>query len=368
MADKTRRRDESNLTFSHLFLVFIVISFTLPQLISSKCVLFNFGDSNSDAGGLSAGLGFYLGPPSGRSFFHRTTGRFSDGRLYIDFICEGLKINYMSHYLESSGSNFTHGVNFAVAGAATVDAGTPFSLPVQVLQFLHFKNKTRELRPQGLGSLITEEEFGNAIYSFDIGQNDISFELTDNATYTRVLEGIPAIISRIKDAILSIMKNGGKKFWIYNTGPLGCLPKMLAIWQTQHSKLDSIGCLEDYNNVAMAFNAHISQLCNDLSDEYKNATFVCVDIYTIKYDLFANHTKYGFEQPLMACCGHGGPPYNFKAMMTCGQPTATACPLGERFISWDGLHYTEAANEIIAAKILSNEYSKPPISLVELCQ
>lgn len=63
---------------------------------------------------------------------------------------EGLKINFLSHYLESSGANFEHGVNFAVAGAATVTTYIPFPLSTQVLQFLHFKNKTRELRPQGL--------------------------------------------------------------------------------------------------------------------------------------------------------------------------------------------------------------------------
>ncbi|URD79174.1 hypothetical protein MUK42_18693 [Musa troglodytarum] len=102
-----------------------------------------------------AGLGLYLGPPSGRQFFHRPTGRFCDGRLYIDFVCERLKMSYLTPYLESSpGSNFTHGVNFAVAGAATESTAIPFPLSTQVLQFLHFKNRTRELRPQGDAHLL----------------------------------------------------------------------------------------------------------------------------------------------------------------------------------------------------------------------
>jgi hypothetical protein len=58
----------------------------LPRRTDGRCVLFNFGDSNSDTGSLPAAYGFYLGPPAGRRFFHRTTGRWSDGRLYIDFI------------------------------------------------------------------------------------------------------------------------------------------------------------------------------------------------------------------------------------------------------------------------------------------
>ena len=66
------------------------------------------------------------------------------------FLGESLKINYLSPYLESSGSDFTHGVNFAVAGAATETTAIPFPLSTQVQQFLHFKNRTRELRPQGI--------------------------------------------------------------------------------------------------------------------------------------------------------------------------------------------------------------------------
>lgn len=49
--------------------------------------VFNFGDSNSDTGNLVAGAGFRLHQPVGRRFFGKPSGRFSDGRLYIVFIC-----------------------------------------------------------------------------------------------------------------------------------------------------------------------------------------------------------------------------------------------------------------------------------------
>lgn len=52
--------------------------------------VFNFGDSNSDTGGLIAGLGDELDPPNGQSFFQKPSGRFCDGRLIIDFLS-----NYM---------------------------------------------------------------------------------------------------------------------------------------------------------------------------------------------------------------------------------------------------------------------------------
>jgi hypothetical protein len=54
----------------------------------SRPVLFNFGDSNSDTGGMAAAKGWHLTRPEGRAFFPRPTGRFCDGRLAIDFLCE----------------------------------------------------------------------------------------------------------------------------------------------------------------------------------------------------------------------------------------------------------------------------------------
>lgn len=57
-------------------------------LASGNCnfpAIFNFGDSNSDTGGFSAAFG-QVPPPNGVTFFHTPSGRYSDGRLLIDFI------------------------------------------------------------------------------------------------------------------------------------------------------------------------------------------------------------------------------------------------------------------------------------------
>lgn len=47
--------------------------------------IFNFGDSNSDTGGASA-LFRQFGQPEGQTYFGAPAGRYSDGRLVIDFI------------------------------------------------------------------------------------------------------------------------------------------------------------------------------------------------------------------------------------------------------------------------------------------
>ncbi|KAK7813818.1 gdsl esterase/lipase lip-4 [Quercus suber] len=84
---------------SHFFLFFFLVPLlcllllSFPHTVHCQCskrppVIFNFGDSNSDTGGLAAGLGFPINSPNGRIFFHRSTGRFSDGRLLIDLLCK----------------------------------------------------------------------------------------------------------------------------------------------------------------------------------------------------------------------------------------------------------------------------------------
>lgn len=46
---------------------------------------YNFGDSNSDTGGISAAFE-PIPAPYGEAFFHKPSGRDSDGRLIVDFI------------------------------------------------------------------------------------------------------------------------------------------------------------------------------------------------------------------------------------------------------------------------------------------
>ncbi|KAK9136623.1 hypothetical protein Sjap_007217 [Stephania japonica] len=334
------------------------LSFVEATESQSRPILFNFGDSNSDTGGLVAGLGFPVNPPNGRSFFSRSTGRLSDGRLVIDFLCQSLNSSYLSPYLDSLGSNFTNGVNFAIVGSSTLPKYVPFALNIQVMQFLHFKSHLLGNTARGYLNFMDEQGFRSALYMIDIGQNDLADSFTKNLSYSQVVERIPLVLAEIKSAIKTIYEQGGKNFWIHNTGPLGCLPQKLSM-ESKGKVLDFYGCIQMYNDVAKSFNSGLRSACEELKSELKGVTIVYVDIYSIKYDLVANHTKYGFENPLMACCGFGGPPYNYNIDAKCGNEGSNVCKEGSRYISWDGTHYTEFANYIVASKILSTNYSTP---------
>ncbi|XP_020276273.1 GDSL esterase/lipase At1g09390-like isoform X2 [Asparagus officinalis] len=344
-----------------------VLLLALAVFVVSECgtkaIIFNFGDSNSDTGGYSAGLGFNTPLPIGRLFPHQPSGRLCDGRLVIDFLCEYLNISYLSPYLESLGSDFKHGANFAISGAATQAYATnPFSLPVQVLQFLRFKSRSLHLLAQGSKDLINEDGFMNALYTIDIGQNDLYGAFASNFS-----DRINITVNEIKNAIQTIYDHGGKNFWVHNTGPFGCLPERVSLMKKNNSDLDAYGCLITLNNGAKELNFKLSAVCDELNSELENATVVYTDIYSVKYDLIANSSNYGFESPLMACCGFGGPPYNFNMSIRCGSTRSQACSINSKYISWDGVHYTEAANAMVASKILSTEYSKPRIKFDYFC-
>lgn len=94
----------------------------------------------------------------------------------------------------------------------------------------------------------------------------------------------------------------------------------------------------------------------------------CINTFCCVYMVF-NWLMYhvGFTSPLMACCGFGGPPYNYNIQMTCGQPGAQVCNEGTKFVSWDGIHYSEAANNIVASNIQSNVFSTPHIAFDFFC-
>lgn len=99
--------------------------------------------------------------------------------------------------------------------------------------------------------------------------------------------------SNCYSAMQEIHDQGGRKFWVHNTGPLGCLPQKLALAQNSSQNLDSIGCISSYNAAAKLFNEGLLHMCTALRSEIKDASIVYVDVFAIKFDLIANSTTYG---------------------------------------------------------------------------
>ncbi|PON64266.1 Lipase [Parasponia andersonii] len=344
--------------------------------------IYNFGDSNSDTGAASAAFG-RLPPPYGETFFGKPSGRYSDGRLVIDFTAEHLGLPLLNAYLDSIGSNFSHGANFAASGstmqpvnAKLYEAGfNPLSLNVQRLEFEQLKDRTEEIYAQAEGSQITSNlpkpgDFSKALYTLDSGQNDLHYGLM-KLTMKQLKESIPYIINQFSLSIEKLYQKGARIFWIHNTGPIGCLPFFVITTPPKREDTDQSGCINSYNEVAQEFNKQLKEQVSKLRTQLSGVALYYVDIYTVKYSLIREANKYGFLSPFGYCCRHYG-----DSSLRCWEKEirngteifATSCSDPLKYISWDGIHYTEAANKWIANHILDGSFSDPPVPLGKTCR
>ncbi|XP_050374177.1 GDSL esterase/lipase At3g26430-like [Argentina anserina] len=359
-----------------------------PSTCSKPCyfpAIFNFGDSNSDTGGLSAAFG-QAPYPNGETYFRTPSGRYSDGRLIIDFIAESLRLPHLSAFLDSVGSNFSHGANFATAGSTirppnmTIQYGpSPVSLDVQSVEFSDFHRRSQIYRKKGEifeKMLPREEFFSQALYTFDIGQNDLTAGYKLNMTIEQIKAYVPDVLVQFSNVIKNVYNQGGRTFWIHNTGPVGCLPYILDRFFVNPAEYNKYGCASPFNDVAQFFNQRLKEAVVQLEKELPMAAITYVDIYSVKYTLITRAKKYGFEKPLVACCGHGGK-YNYNLHEKCGAKKtingkevviANSCNDPTTKINWDGTHFTEAANKWIFRQIVNGAFSDPPNPLDMACQ
>ncbi|XXG57036.1 hypothetical protein AAC387_Pa03g4296 [Persea americana] len=305
------------------FSILLLLAVSNPTLASKDCdfpAIFNLGASNSDTGGLSAS--FTPVPwPNGISYFRMPAGRYSDGRLIIDFIANSLGLPFIQPYLDSIRANFSHGANFATAGSTIRRPNTtifqsglsPFSLDVQLGQFNQFKKRSQwaynregvftELLPKG-------DFFSRALYTFDIGQNDITADYYLNMTAVQVSATLTDILDKFAAVLKDVYEEGGRSFWIHNTGPLGCLAFVLDPRNFRKDQLDQVGCAIPLNELAQNFNKRLNQTVVQLRKDLPLAAFTYVDVYSAKYNLFKQPEKYGFEHPLMTRARRAPPSQN----------------------------------------------------------
>lgn len=345
--------------------------------------IYNFGDSNSDTGAISAAF-LPIPAPYGQSFFRRPAGRDSDGRLLIDFIAERVGLPYLSAYLNSIGTNFRHGANFATGGSAIrrqnetiFEYGiSPFSLDIQIAHFDQFKARTGYLydqakKPSDRYNLPRREDYSKALYTFDIGQNDLSVGFR-KMSFDQLRAAIPDILGQFATAVKHLYQQGARSFWIHNTGPIGCLPvAVMYIRNPQPGFLDQNGCIKAQNDVAVEFNKQLKDTVTLLKEQLPQASLTYVDLYSAKYGLISNAKNQGFANPLQICCGY----HHDDGHIWCGnkgnvnntEVFGASCSNPQSYVSWDGVHYSEAANKWFANHVLNGSLSDPPTPISQAC-
>lgn len=197
-----------------------------------------------------------------------------------------------------------------------------------------------------------------------------------------------------------IYEQGGRSFWIHNTGPIGCLPVNLFYnLNPPPGYLDDHGCVKGQNDIAIEFNRQLKDRVIKLRAELPQAAITYVDVYAAKYGLISNAKTEGtrlfdfiilllimlldtqlmmqcllagFADPMKVCCGYHVK-YDHvwcgnKGMVNGSEVYGPSCQTPSSYISWDGVHYTQGANQWVANHILNGSLSSnPPTPITQAC-
>ncbi|KAL1289101.1 hypothetical protein HN51_057918 [Arachis hypogaea] len=363
-----------------------VVAGATPLSSSNRCyrAIYSFGDSLADTGNsnydtnhtLSSSQTLALHVPYGETFFHHPTGRWSDGRLIVDFIAEKMGVPLLKPYLGIKSGNIkdwkpTEGVNFAVAGATALDSSfylekgisnvvTNYSLRVQLHWF------TEELLPSICHSPSEcKEVLGSSLFLVgEIGGNDFNHPLFLRKNIEELRTYVPNVINEISLAIRKLIDLGAQTLLVPGNFPLGCNYIYLSMFKTEDSEAyDQIGCLKWLNKFAEYYNKQLYGEINRLQVLHPNVNIIYADYYHAALQIYQSPTHFGFKESLLsACCPPAGLPNKFKGPVDCGKPGVTAvCDDPSQFISWDGVHLTEAAYKLIAKGLLNGPYTNPSI-------
>ncbi|KAL6600531.1 hypothetical protein ACP70R_045331 [Stipagrostis hirtigluma subsp. patula] len=174
-----------------LLLVFVQILLSLNTVAAGKVsAVIVFGDSTVDSGNnnynLSPGKANF--PPYGRDFDGGVaTGRFSNGRLFTDFISEAFGLpRSVPAYLGNryAADQLATGVSFASGGSGLDDLTSKSTfgedkrpsfedLAIPMSQQLEYFKEYKEKLKLNKGESLANKTIAEALYIFSIGNNDI---------------------------------------------------------------------------------------------------------------------------------------------------------------------------------------------------
>ncbi|KAF0915722.1 hypothetical protein E2562_038428 [Oryza meyeriana var. granulata] len=255
-----------------------------------------FGDSTVDAGNNNYILTVAKGnfPPYGRDFDGGVaTGRFSNGRLVTDFLSEALGLpSSVPAYLDTSYTidQLASGVSFASGGTGLDDLTATVASVITLSQQLEYFKEYKEKLKLAKGEYVANEIITEALYVFSIGTNDFIinyFNLPLRPAHYTTAEYIAYLVAEADAAVRAAYELGARKIFFAGLAPIGCLPSARTL---NH---DPGECNEEHSQVAVAFNAELTEAIGKLNDELTGARVVYSDTYDVLSAVLSSPSDYG---------------------------------------------------------------------------
>ncbi|PWA91989.1 GDSL-like Lipase/Acylhydrolase family protein [Artemisia annua] len=320
-----------------------------------------FGDSTVDTGNnnyiATAIKGNHY--PYGKDFpGHVSTGRFSNGKLSVDFIASMLGVKqtippFLQPYL--SANELRTGVCFASAGTGYDDLTAAITgvVPVgnQVDLFEGYRKRLKKI----VGDEEAKRIIGGSLVIISAGTNDFIFNYYDAPTRRLEfdIDGYQDfILERVHNFVKELYYLGCRTLVLAGLPPIGCLPIQITanIKGRFHSK-----CVEEQNADARAYNRKLVALLTQIQMSLKGSRLFYADIYNPIMDIIRCPKQHGFRETMKGCCGTG----LLEAGPLC-TPLTPLCHNSSEYMFFDSIHPSEKTyryvTECLKKQILDKLY------------
>ncbi|KAL6839641.1 hypothetical protein ACP4OV_030580 [Aristida adscensionis] len=315
-----------------------------------------FGDSTTDVGNNNYLPGAVFKAdyaPYGENFRrHVATGRFSDGKIVTDITAETLGFDrYAPPYLspEASGKNLLVGANFASAASSYDDDTAAMYDAITLTQQLRYYKEYQSKLAAVAGRAEAKAILAGALYVLSTGTGDFLQNYYHNASlsarYT-VDQYCDRLVGIFSNFASELYRLGARRIGVTSMPPLGCLPAAVRLYGGDGRRG---ACVARLNRDAEAFNGKLNATVKALKRRHAGLKMAVFDIYTPLRQLAEAPAAQGFLDARGACCRTGTAK---TRVYLCNPSTAGACRNASRYVFFDGVHPTEAANVFIAQSMV----------------